>query len=101
MRKRGRDKDEQWRSFRELLPEDSRDKPLTTVVDQLFRAVYGTDADIFLDGITWVVPIADRKGKDAKLVDVLGKLAREAHPHQQHDAGIGIVRCSATAHTQT
>ena len=48
---KGRDKDEQWCAFRELLTEDSRDKALTTVVDKLFRAVYGADADIFLDGM--------------------------------------------------
>ena len=34
--KEGGDKDRQWREFRNLLPEGSRDKPLTAVVDQLF-----------------------------------------------------------------
>jgi len=65
--KKGGGKDQQWREFRALLPEGSRDKPLTAVVDQLFgdASVCGADRGILLDGAIWLVPIVDRAGARA------------------------------------
>jgi hypothetical protein len=59
---KGGDKDQQWREFRELLPEHSRDKPLTAVVDQLFADASVQDPGILLEGTIWLVPIRSAMG---------------------------------------
>ena len=60
--KEGGGKDQQWREFRELLPEHSRDKPLTAVVDQLFADASVQDPGILLEGTIWLVPIRSAMG---------------------------------------
>ena len=59
---KGGDKDQQWREFRELLPEHSRDNPLTAVVDQLFADASVQDPGILLEGTIWLVPIRSAMG---------------------------------------